>query len=299
MTGKIKACLICESSRLDYIHPEKKPWLVQCGNCGFVFSSWIPSDEELAEYYRDYTDYDYVNDVTRNRYLQWVDGLEKFRRTNRILDVGCGDGIFLEQAKKRGWDVHGTEYAEKWVNRCREKGISMIQGKMDPSNYEAGSFDAVIYMEVIEHINNPREELDNARKVLRDGGVVFLTTPNYNSITRRLLSTDWNVICYPEHLSYYTPRTLAKLFTENGFEKIAIHTKGVSPGRLMSSIKFGGNESINPTDMIRGTDQKLRVTLESNRGMKFMKDSINLVLRVTRLGDSMHAWFRKKTETTR
>ncbi|CAN5516270.1 hypothetical protein BH11BAC1_BH11BAC1_19910 [soil metagenome] len=294
MVETFSNCLICNGDKLEFVNQLKKPWLVRCDSCGFVFSKWIPTIAELHDYYKDYTDYDYVNDLTRNRYLNWVDGLEPYRKMNRILDVGCGDGIFLDQAKKRGWDVFGTEYAEKWVNRCREKGISMIQGKLDPKNYEPESFDAIVYMEVIEHINNPIEELGNAITILRKGGIIFLTTPNYNAISRHLLSTDWNVICYPEHLSYYTPRTLSKLFREHGFRKIAVDAKGMSPGRLISSYRFGGNESVNPTEIIRGTDQKLRVRLESNRGMKFLKDSVNFVLNISGLGDSLHAWFQKK-----
>ena len=287
-------CILCGSAKLKPVKEDKKPWLVRCGECGLVFSRQIPSTKELQEYYVDYTDYDYVNDVTRNRYLQWIDGLAPARKTNRMLDVGCGDGIFLEQAIKRGWEVHGTEYAEKWVTRCRAKGIQMEQGSLDASHYEPESFDVIVLLEVIEHINNPVEELTVAKSLLRKGGIIFITTPNYNSLSRHVLDTDWNVICYPEHLAYYTPRTLGRLFKDLGFAKIAIHTKGISPGRLMTSLKSHGNERINSTDRIRGTDQKLRMQLESNSGMRLIKNSINLVLNWSRLGDSMHAWFRKK-----
>lgn len=279
---------------LSHVKKEKKPWLVKCGNCGLVFSEVIPTAAELEEYYKDYTEYDYINDVTRNRYLSWIDNLDKERKTNRILDVGCGDGILLEQAKKRGWQVFGTEYSEKWVTRCRDKGISMVQGKLDTASYETESFDVIVYLEVVEHINNPIEEFTSAKSLLRKGGVIFLTTPNYNSIMRYVLSTDWNVICYPEHLAYYTPKTLNRLFSGLGFEKINIDTKGISPGRLLSSLKSRGNENIDPTEAIRGTDQQLRIKLESNPFLRLVKNAVNQVLNWSRLGDSMHAWFRKK-----
>lgn len=293
MSNYFTHCILCDSPGLSHVKKEKKPWLVKCENCGFVFSELIPSIKELQDYYQDYTDYDYINDVTRNRYLDWIDGFANERKTNKILDVGCGDGILLEQALKRGWQVFGTEYSEKWVTRCRDKGISMVQGKLDPANYEPESFDVIVYLEVIEHINNPIDEFKIAKSLLRKGGIIFLTTPNYNCILRRVLSTDWNAICYPEHLAYYTPRTLNQLFTGLGFKKIAIDTKGVSPGRLLSSLRTRGNESVNSTDSIRGTDQKLRIKLESSKGLKVLKNSINQVLNWSRLGDSMHAWFRK------
>jgi 2-polyprenyl-3-methyl-5-hydroxy-6-metoxy-1,4-benzoquinol methylase len=292
MTGYFNSCLLCNSTRLSHVNKEKKPWLVKCRNCSFVFSEKIPTLKELQDYYVDYTDYDFVNDLTRNRYLQWIDGFEPDRVKNKILDVGCGDGIFLDQAIKRGWNVYGTEYADKWITRCSEKGIHMAKGKLNADDYEPESFDVISYLEVIEHINNPIEELSIAKKLLRKGGVVFITTPNYNSLMRYFLGTDWNIITYPEHLSYYTPRTLNLLFKKTGFEKIKIDTKGVSPGRLVTSMRTRGNEKINSTDKIRDTDQNLRIKLESNAGMRLVKNSINQILNWSRSGDSMHAWFR-------
>ena len=153
MSNNFTQCILCSSPNFSHVKKEKKPWLVKCRNCGLVFSEMIPSLKELEEYYEDYTEYDYINDVTRNRYLNWIDDLEKERKTNRMLDVGCGDGILLEQAIKRGWDVFGTEYSEKWVTRCRSKGIHMVQGKLNAADYEPESFDVIVYLEVIEHIN--------------------------------------------------------------------------------------------------------------------------------------------------
>ena len=114
--------------------------------------------------------------------------------------------IFLKLQKKR--------LASFWyytdIEICRKKGISMHKGVLNTENYEEESFDIITSFEVIEHINNPIPELKNFYKLLRKGGLVYLTTPNFNSLLRYRLKSEYNVICYPEHLSYYTPKTLKK-----------------------------------------------------------------------------------------
>ena len=91
---------------------------------------------------------------------------------------------------------------------CSKKGIYMKKGVLNPKDYNSQEFDVITSFEVIEHINNPREELQNFYKILRKGGMVYCTTPNFNSLLRYRLKEKYNVICYPEHLSYYTPKTL-------------------------------------------------------------------------------------------
>jgi 2-polyprenyl-3-methyl-5-hydroxy-6-metoxy-1,4-benzoquinol methylase len=67
----------------------------------------------------------------------------------------------LEVAKRKGWEVYGTEYTDEAVAICAAKGINMIKGKLNPAHYAAESFDIITSFEVIEHINNPNEELSN------------------------------------------------------------------------------------------------------------------------------------------
>ena len=116
--------------------------------------------------------------------------------------------LFFEIASKRGWEVYGTEYTKDAINICKSKGINIQEGKLNPQNYLVEEFDVITSFEVLEHINNPIEEISNFYKILRKGGLVYLTTPNFNSVSRFYLKSDYNIITYPEHLSYYTTRTL-------------------------------------------------------------------------------------------
>ena len=137
---------------------------------------------------------------------------EKYRVNNNIIDIGAGDGHFIARAKNNNWNAFATEFDDKSVELCRQKNVIVHQGKLNADNYNTGFFDVIFSSEVIEHINNPIEEIKSFHKILRKDGLVYVTTPNLNSISHKLLKDKWNIFHYPEHLCYYTPKTLQKLF---------------------------------------------------------------------------------------
>jgi 2-polyprenyl-3-methyl-5-hydroxy-6-metoxy-1,4-benzoquinol methylase len=268
----------------------QKAHLCKCGACGFVFAQRIPTEQELIDYYDGYGRNDYLSPVTIKRYNELLDDMEPFRKTNKLLDVGCGIGYFLEVAKERGWEVYGTEYTDRAIEICEGKGIAMKQGKLDPSNYEPETFDVITSFEVLEHINNPVEEITNFNSLLRKGGLVYLTTPNFNSLLRHRLKDRYDVITYPEHLSYYTPSTLKKLFVNHGFNKWKIQTTGISLTRLKTSQGQTSQAFISETS----DDEQLRNKIEEKRYLQLAKTVVNGTLTLFGVGDSLKGWFVKK-----
>lgn len=282
-------CLICSSDKLKDLETYKSNFLCKCQSCGFVFSKRIPSEQELIEHYMGYGRNDYLSPVTIKRYNELLDQFEKYRKTNRILDVGCGIGYFLEEAKKRGWEVFGTEYTDLAVNICREKGISMNQGVLNPDDYSPESFDIITSFEVIEHINNPLEELTSFYQLLRKGGGVYVTTPNFNSLLRYRLRNAYDIICYPEHLSYYTPKTLKNVFGKSGFITKKIEATGISLTRL----RRGKGTSDQPIISETSDDEKLRVEIEQKKHLQLAKKFANNLLTFFGVGDSLKGLFIK------
>ncbi len=268
----------------------EKAFLVKCESCGFVFSERIPTIQELNDYYKNYGSNFYCSDLTIKRYNEILDNMEPYRKTGRLLDIGCGIGFFLDEAKKRGWEVYGTEYSERLIGLLREKGITIHEGQLQSSNYEHGYFDVITSFEVIEHINNPKYELEQINTILRSGGLVYLTTPNFNSLLRRRLKGVFNVIKYPEHLSYYTPKTLDKLFTLNGFRKLKIETTGISLTRLRTSQGTSQQKFVSATS----DDEKLRQQMEDKWYLGLAKTIVNKILTIVGSGDSLKGWFVKK-----
>lgn len=283
-------CLICNSRVIVDMVGYEDNHLCKCKSCGFVFAKVVPSKEELEKHYEGYGRNDYLSPITIKRYHELLDKMESFRKTNRILDVGCGIGYFLEVAKERGWEVYGTEFTDDAVHICEGKGINMKKGVLDPENYEPEFFDIITSFEVIEHINNPLDEIQRFNQLLRKGGLVYLTTPNFNSLLRYRLKGEYNIIAYPEHLSYFTPKTLSFLFKKNGFKIKKLLTTGISLTRLKTS-KGKSDQAFISKD---SDDEKLRNEFESNFLLKFIKNTINFFLSVIGKGDTLKAWIVKK-----
>jgi len=263
---KHSSCLICDSKNLINLKPYSNNYLVKCNSCGFVFCELIPSTKELNEYYKIYAyENNFYSPITKQRYIKLLSIFEPYRKNNKILDVGCGNGFFLETAKEKGWDVYGTEFSEKAIEILKEKGINSFKGKLEIENFKEQMFDVITSFEVIEHINNPKNEINKFYNLLRTGGLLYITTPNFNSISRNLLIEKWNIINYPEHLTYYTPKTLKKLLTENDFKKIKLKTTGFS----ISRFKQSKNNNLSKIDKPSITsDEKLREKL-TNKGFMF------------------------------
>lgn len=285
------ACILCDSDKLIDLDRYKKDFLCKCKNCGFVFSKKRPSNEELSAYYKNYGVTSYLSEITIKRYHQLLDEFEKYRKTNRLLDVGCGRGLFLDEAKKRGWEVYGTELSEETTKICREKGINMYYGSLHENCFDAESFDVITSLEVIEHINTPKNEIKSFKKLLRIGGLVYITTPNFNSLLRYKLKEKYiNVIIYPEHLSYYVPNTLNRAFTQCGFKKIKLISTGLSITQLKPGYSNNSGVEIISSN---SQDEAFRKKTEGNTLFSMMKKFINFILSLTGTGDTLKGYFIK------
>lgn len=277
-----KHCIRCSSQRLSPIDKFNHAGLIRCKDCGFVFSKWAPTVSDLNEYYADYPRHPSISEITRARYNEILDMFEAYRELNRILDIGCSSGFFLEEARKRGWDVYGTEVSDVSIENGTSKGFKMLKGKMSEITTQPRFFDAITNFEVIEHINYPNEEAKAIHNALRPGGVLYLTTPNYKALSKTILGKKWNMVEYPEHLSYYTKQSLSELFIENGFKVLSLRTTGISVTRFKESMK-GQNHD----DISEHPDEKLRSRVERWLILRISKTSANRTLSLLNKGDTL------------
>jgi 2-polyprenyl-3-methyl-5-hydroxy-6-metoxy-1,4-benzoquinol methylase len=288
-------CLISGSKDLRVLKGYERHYLVKSYPLGFVFCSSKPSEQELLEHYSKYCRQEYYSPITRTRYGELLESWEPYRKTNKIIDIGCGTGFFLEVAKEKGWEVYGTEYAENAVSICKEKGINMQKGRLNPGWYDAGMFDVVTSFEVLEHIINPVEEIRNIHSILRQGGLFYITTPNFNAVERFILKEKYNVIEYPEHLCHYTPKTLKYLLAGNGFKNHKIRTTGISFSRLKVS-RLAARNIQNKEALISASsrDEVIRERSEKNILLKAAKNIGNTFLNLFKSGNSLKAWCVKE-----
>jgi len=289
-------CIVCESSRIkpfgDYY---EQCGLVKCQNCGLVFMEKIPTPEELNNYYSRYS---YEREVaipplTIKRYHELLDEFEGYRKTGRLLDVGCGRGWFLKEAKKRGWEVYGTEYSEIAIERCSAQGIEMRSGALQQGMFPDAYFDVITSFEVIEHINNPNDDLALIAKFVRKGGLFYCTTPNFNSAMRFYLKTDYNVIGYPEHLTYYTRKTLKHVVEKHGFKCRKFLSTGISINRLRASRPAANSNGSDPASGV-SADENLRNQMEQKWYLGVIKSLANQLFTMTNTGLALKGYFVKK-----
>ena len=289
--SKHSACLICNSEKLEDMTRYSEVELCSCNDCGFIFCKKIPCKDDILEYYS--THYDrtsYLSPVTISRYNEILDRFEPFRKTGNLLDVGAGYGFFLEIARQRGWNVHGTELTDEALDHCTAQGLTMFKGELQNIDFGNLEFDVLISIEVIEHINNPIEYLTKMNEILRPGGTIYVTTPNFNSYLRYRLKENYNVIEYPNHLGYYTKKTLGKLFNDHGFTTNKIQTTGISLTRLRTSKGISDQEFVSETS----DDEMVRYKIERNNTLRIGKQMANGLLNLFKIGDSLKGSFIKE-----
>jgi SAM-dependent methyltransferase len=137
--------------------------------------------------------------------------------SGRLLDVGCSSGAFLATARDDGWSVVGTEQAEFAAQRAREEhGVTVFTGSLLPPE-DAGQFDLITAWHVLEHLVDPLDALRSLRDRLASNGTLFIDVPSWGSIGRRVRRERWAQLTPPEHLNFFTKRSLSSCLRRAGF----------------------------------------------------------------------------------
>jgi 2-polyprenyl-3-methyl-5-hydroxy-6-metoxy-1,4-benzoquinol methylase len=164
--------------------------------------------------------------------------LEHVATGERVLDVGCGDGRFAGELLDAGAQVLGIDVAEEPLRRARARHPELdvrLVPDAGPWQLEDSSFDVVWAGEVIEHVADTSAWLSEARRVLRSGGSLVLSTPAHDRLT--LLATALSRRAFArrfeprgEHLRFYSRDTLTQLLRDFGFQQISVRGAGGLPG---------------------------------------------------------------------
>jgi 2-polyprenyl-3-methyl-5-hydroxy-6-metoxy-1,4-benzoquinol methylase len=153
--------------------------------------------------------------------------VSKYCKGNKLLDLGCGTGAFLNHAKYKGLDVLGVEPDKGARAFAIEKyGLSVCDETM-LSELEASSFGAITLWHVLEHVPNLDERLVQLKQLLHPQGRIFIAVPNPNSFDAQHYQTHWAAYDVPRHLWHFTPITMRKLLEKNG-----LHLHDVLPMKL-------------------------------------------------------------------
>jgi SAM-dependent methyltransferase len=149
-----------------------------------------------------------------------VRNLRRPHAGGRLLDIGCGQGAFLEAMRQAGWDVQGIEPDENAAAVARSSGVSVINAPLEEAPLSPESFDAVTLNHVIEHLYDPLEAFRTVHGFLRAGGVMWIATPNLESRGHGRYGRDWIGLDPPRHLVLFTRSALARAVESAGFESL-------------------------------------------------------------------------------
>lgn len=204
---------------------------LECQGCGLVFLSPRPEKKEILQFYEQ----DYYGEGLQ-KFHSWLEAPRLFFAWNRIrrvkkllphpgkaLDIGCGQGTFLQLLKKEGWECYGTELTEESAARASRKGISVSVGEIDENRFGPHSFDLITLWHVLEHLPEPPKTLKTLTHLLKKGGILAISTPNIDSLQAKIGRDQWFHLDPPRHLFLYSPRTLEQMIESFGFRLLKLH----------------------------------------------------------------------------
>jgi 2-polyprenyl-3-methyl-5-hydroxy-6-metoxy-1,4-benzoquinol methylase len=194
-----------------------------CAGCGVLRTLPEMTQEELADFYLE----EYWGQQEPS--MEWIRESQSDKTQfitkcglagGRLLDVGCGAGFFLRALDEKKWDRSGVETgAEAVATARRALGSDRIfEGTLCDCALESSSFDVVTFWSALEHTNEPRANLTEARRIIKRGGTLIVQVPNAASYQARIFRGDWFALDAPRHRYHFTPARLSDLLSETGFD---------------------------------------------------------------------------------
>lgn len=244
----LESCPLCRRAELVRWFALRDHAVTRCHSCGLAMLDPQPDDHVLASIY-DAAYFIGAGDAElRAQAIELKRETAKLQLADiaatlparghdgdrRLLEVGCGLGTFLAEARNVGFDVTGLDVSATAIAAAnRRLGEPRARcGTLEEANFPAGAFDVVVLADVIEHVRDPAAFLARARRLVKPGGGVFVATPSLDSLSARLMGRHWMEF-KPEHLFYFNRRSLTRLLEASGFENVLI-----TPGRKVLNLGY-------------------------------------------------------------
>lgn len=192
--------------------------LFRCYSCGFLQCPEIP---DVLALYQNMEDPGYAltagpRALQARRLLRLV---EQFcPAPARLLDVGAGIGLLVDEAENRGFSTVGIEPSRWLAAKAKERGLEVVCGVL-PHEDARGPFDVVCLIDVIEHVSNPVGLLRTIREVMAPDGKLVMVTPDVKSVLARLMGRHWWHF-RAAHIGYFDRSTLESACNSAGLKPI-------------------------------------------------------------------------------
>jgi SAM-dependent methyltransferase len=251
---RIESCPVCSSKNIkfkenviDRHYGNKGEFeLNECPECDLVFLNPMFTDSELAKFYPSESYYAFNQASEESTKKKWTHTLYQilwldFKKNNiketkekKVLDIGCGTGWELFKYKQKGWKVAGVEPSKAACDTGNKQGLNIFNGTLLDANFQENEFDLIISSHSFEHIPNPNETMMEIKRILKDGGELIMSIPNYAGLNSKIFGKYWYYLTEPVHTFLYSPKSIKKLFPLHGFEIRKIKYNGNMMGILGS-----------------------------------------------------------------
>ena len=238
-------CTLCESPRHKTFLRAKGRTVIECRDCGLRALSPMPSLDQLITINEE-TVHPFFHacledeESYRTYFARKLDDLQRYQRSGRLLDVGCGAGFFLDAARERGYDIAGVDLSPVPVAYARDTlGIEVAMGSLYDYQAPSDTFDAVTIFQTIEHDPNLPAFSAELFRILAPGGTLMVTTPAADGFVARVMGKRWFGYRNVEHVSFFTRRSLRYTLERSGFEIVSLeveHGKGLSPKYVLNRL---------------------------------------------------------------
>jgi 2-polyprenyl-3-methyl-5-hydroxy-6-metoxy-1,4-benzoquinol methylase len=227
-------CRLCGSAALRERTAARGYQFYTCKGCGYAQLDPLPPVEEINAIYA--TEYfkkaKYAADPAALR--EQARRIAYMRRAGvpdgaTVIDLGCASGDFIASAKAH-YDCWGMDISESGIETAKalnpEIKDQILFSEMQNYQLPERSFDAITMWDVVEHLPDPSSFLANAVTRLKPGGVLMLSTPNFATVSARLLGKRWAFMTPPEHLGFFSPNSTSRWLTSHGLESLFWTSKG-------------------------------------------------------------------------
>jgi 2-polyprenyl-3-methyl-5-hydroxy-6-metoxy-1,4-benzoquinol methylase len=207
---------------LDFAPSNHRPGehgdLYRCADCGAIQQPSLPSSEDLHALYREMRDDAYLHEeegrrATARRLLSLI---AAHVPAGKLLDVGCGHGLLLDEARRLGYEVSGIELSQSAAEYAAGVlGLDVAQESVEAHAASGRRYDVIVLADVIEHLDDPVAAIAGCASMLADGGALCVVTPDPASATAKLAGARWWGLV-PAHTCLLPRRTLRELLAAEG-----------------------------------------------------------------------------------
>lgn len=162
----------------------------------------------------------------------------------KLLDVGCGNGSYLKQMKSLGWEVIGLDPDRAASQNTKGNGMTIINCGVEDNPFKNETFDAITMNHVIEHLYEPLLALKECYRILRPGGLLWIATPNIQSLGFSIFNSNWLHLDPPRHLVLFNFSSLENIVEDAGF-RVQSRMKNFEASltwKSSNAIKKGSND---------------------------------------------------------